>query len=65
MEAKQCAAVHTTVVGIQVSHYNTNELADRGSDRTETPVICEVRLLFLPQESGGFEENDRTASVPL
>ena len=28
------------------------------------PVFCEVKLLFLLMESGGFEESDITASVP-
>lgn len=36
------------------SHANTNKLNDRGSG---APVLCEVQLLFLSMETGGFEES--------
>ena len=39
------------------SHSNTNKLTDRGSSRPAIPVFCEVKLLFLSMESGGFEES--------
>ena len=38
------------------SHNNTNKLTDWGS-RPETSVFCEVKILFLSLESGGFKES--------
>ena len=38
------------------SHNNTNKLTEPGGDRPATPVICEVKILFLSMESGGVEE---------
>ena len=32
-------------------------LTDQGSGRAATPVFCEVKLLFLSKESGGFEKS--------
>ena len=37
---------------------NTNRLIDQGSGKSAAPMFCGVKLLILPEESGGFSEND-------
>ena len=37
--------------------YDFGESTDRGGSGPVTPVFCEVKLLFLLKESGGFAES--------
>ena len=55
---------------IQQSHNKLTavdqQVTVQGSGRTPTPVFCDVKLLFLSMESGGYEESiDNGFSSPL
>ena len=47
--------------GVTVGRNDTNKLSNRGSGRPAADVFCQVKLLFLSKESGGFEDDNVTA----
>ena len=55
--------------GTEAKHCNVttvDTMLGSGIVRPATPVFCEVKLLFLSKESGGFKKSDITAlTVPL